>query len=213
MGSFPSWLLAGPATTRSAPDGDRDKIFGDDEGVLENGAGTGMMSSTPAAGETPIVAAGGDNIIRTGAGPDSITTGRWATVHRLGCRERRDSRPVRAAAQSTPAPETTTSAPTGGANWFDGGAGNDVLVGGSDTDALFGGAGKDLLAGGFGADLLDGGLGNDILFDGEVQTLVGIGPDSLAKVLGQLRPDPPVVAGQHHESDRCDIRRDHRRTT
>jgi len=39
------------------------------------------------------------------------------------------------------------------ADWFDGGAGNDLLVGSSGRDTLIGGSGADVMMGGFGADL------------------------------------------------------------
>ena len=187
VGVIPILVVGGAGNDALRTGRGPDKIFGDDEGVLENGAGTGSDVVDAGGGRNTIVAAAGDNIIRTGTGPDSITTGDGRQYIDSGAgndviRVRSGSSSIYAGAGND---DVST---TGGANWFEGGAGNDVLVGGSDADALFGGAGKDLLAGGFGADLLDGGLGNDILFDGEVRTLSGIGPDSLAKVLASYVP-------------------------
>jgi Ca2+-binding RTX toxin-like protein len=61
-------------------------------------------------------------------------------------------------------------------DWFDGGAGNDVLNGGNGSDVLLGGDGddklnggngEDILVGGEGDDRLNGGNGDDILIGGE----------------------------------------------
>jgi Ca2+-binding RTX toxin-like protein len=49
-----------------------------------------------------------------------------------------------------------------GADYLDGGAGNDNLYGGSEVDRLLGGDGNDVLYGGTGADILMGGAGDDI---------------------------------------------------
>ncbi len=64
--------------------------------------------------------------------------------------------------------------PAGGADYLDGGAGNDTLYGDGGDDVLLGGIGLDTLYGDdetldgeqAGADLLDGGAGNDQLFGG-----------------------------------------------
>ncbi len=48
-------------------------------------------------------------------------------------------------------------------NFFEGGAGNDVLEGRGGSDALFGGADNDTVLGGDGNDTVDGGEGNDVL--------------------------------------------------
>ncbi len=77
-------------------------------------------------------------------------------------------------------PEAVFS-PTGGADYLDGGAGNDLLVGDGGNDILSGGAGNDRLYGddemGYrvvpGDDVLDGGAGDDLLAAGD-------GADSLS---------------------------------
>ena len=52
------------------------------------------------------------------------------------------------------------------ADWFDGGAGDDVIRGNEGNDTLWGGAGNDTLSGGNGSDILSGGTGNDVLYGG-----------------------------------------------
>ena len=51
--------------------------------------------------------------------------------------------------------------PSGSANTFTGGAGNDLLLGVSGPDRLLGGPGKDRLIGGPGSDRCVGGSGKD----------------------------------------------------
>lgn len=49
------------------------------------------------------------------------------------------------------------------AEYFDGGAGDDVIDAGSGADLVLGGAGDDLITGGKGNDILDGGSGQDVV--------------------------------------------------
>jgi Ca2+-binding RTX toxin-like protein len=62
-----------------------------------------------------------------------------------------------------------------GADWLDGGAGNDLISGAGGADTLIGGSGNDVLAGDWGDDLLrgggdddrlTGGLGADLMYGG-----------------------------------------------
>jgi len=75
-------------------------------------------------------------------------------------------------------------------NYFEGGAGNDViegrggsdaLFGGADNDTVFGGDGNDTVDGGDGDDLLTGDAGNDTMSGGSGNDLMsgGIGNDSM----------------------------------
>ena len=81
------------------------------------------------------------------------------------------------------APDGPRLYPASGTKWFDGEAGNDLVVGGSDADRLFGGLGNDTLYGQGGADTLDGGAGDDLIASyGELKPVLllgGGGNDSL----------------------------------
>lgn len=71
-------------------------------------------------------------------------------------------------------------------NFFEGGAGNDVIEGRGGSDALFGGADNDTVLGGDGNDTVDGGDGNDVLSgDAGNDTMSGgAGNDSMSGGIG-----------------------------
>lgn len=59
--------------------------------------------------------------------------------------------------------------------WFDGGAGRDMLIGRMGNDTLSGGADADLIIGGNGSDVIDGGAGNDLILNGTRYKRAGSG--------------------------------------
>lgn len=63
-----------------------------------------------------------------------------------------------------------TTALTGGADFFDGGAGEDRIFGGGGDDTLLGGGNDDLIEGGAGTDVVSGGSGNDVIEAGSADT-------------------------------------------
>jgi len=70
---------------------------------------------------------------------------------------------------------------TAGANWIDGGDGDDTLGGGAGNDTMYGGNGDDVVGGAAGTDRTYGGNGNDTLYSATGNDTVsgGAGNDSV----------------------------------
>jgi Ca2+-binding RTX toxin-like protein len=167
-------------------------------------SGNDVLSADKLKAPVVVTGGGGNDVIRTGAGPDRVTVGNGDNTILTG----RGNDTVTAGNGHNDI-ETGTGndsvvagtggsfvdagagndyvSVAGGSNWVEGGSGNDVLVGGTGNDLLAGGSGNDLLAGGLGADQLLGGTGNDLLFDGTV-ALTNPGSDSLRAILTAYKP-------------------------
>jgi Ca2+-binding RTX toxin-like protein len=146
---------------------DGSRLFIDAAGVAANVVGSALndqfqgSSDTSAAADT-FTGLAGDDIIRGGAGADSISGGEVAGL-----------------GTATSAGNDSIDGNLGN-DVINGAGGNDSLVGGFGDDVIFGGGGNDSIAGNVGNDAVDAGSGNDSVFGGQNNdTLLGnTGDDS-----------------------------------
>jgi Ca2+-binding RTX toxin-like protein len=119
-------------------------------GSLLNGAGALPLPSLPSPGNDDLYGGNGDDVLIGDHGGTDAAGRVWVR-----------------------------STGSGGANYLEGGRGDDRLFGGTGNDELFGGRGDDFLYGGAGNDVLVGGSGDDDGSPGSNVLVGGAGNDRL----------------------------------
>ena len=124
------------------PQDDSLSVFSSADTVLQGLGGDDVLTS--GFGNDTLLGGAGNDILRSGFGDDSLFGGQGSDALNAGAGD-------------------DTLAGAGGEDFFQGGAGDDSLFGGAGNDVLNGGAGDDLINGNAGDDFLIGGSGLDLV--------------------------------------------------